>query len=68
MLRGYDQDFARSYVYAMFYHWQFARGFLLVPNQSPKTGVLETHRGHTELSLLLPSELRLKRNSVHTAS
>lgn len=45
MLRGYDQDFARSDVYEIFYHWQFACGFWLVPNQSPKTGVLETHGG-----------------------
>lgn len=59
MLHGYYQDFARSDVYAMFYHWQFARGFQLVPNQSPKTGVLEIHRGHAELSLL-PLELRLE--------
>lgn len=68
MLRGCYQDFARSDVYAMFYHWQFARGFQLVPNQSPKTGVLETHRGCTELSLLA-SELILEAElAVHTAS
>lgn len=65
---GYYQYFARSDVYAIFYHWQFARGFQLVPNQSPKTGVLETHRGRAELSRL-PSELRLEAElAVHTAS
>lgn len=62
MLRGYDQDFARSDVYAMFYHWQFARGFRLVPKPVSKdwsSGNTLGGGGHTKLSLL-PSELRLE--------
>lgn len=66
MCCGYYQYFARNDVYVIFYHWRFACGFQLVPNQSPKTGVLETHRG--ELSRL-PSELRLEAEvAAHTAS
>lgn len=68
MCCGYYQYFARNDVYVIFYHWQFACGFKLVPNQSPKTGVLETHREHAELSRL-PSELRLEAEvAAHTAS